>query len=1038
MHNKKFAKLKKVMVGLMVCCMIGASTTISKTITTYAAGKNVPQKPNISDEDFLGRWNVESNTWTVNPCINYSYGDNDKLKAVEDKVKIGRYEEAKEALLDYYRSINRKFPESSREIADDAKNEMFMEDIFTGIGYVAKATIPAGLQDHIVEIDMLNKVSSAASGSGKFSIYLMGRDKGDEAVFSSREGGNAPKLVITIGGVEKIVETNSDTYVRAGDKYSKQIFGKEDKLYVMDSGIPFDENSKKTYMEFDIKDAVASKDEITSAKLILYGHTTDGEEMRILVLNSEQVKVDETKKNWMNSNFRVLSFKGADHSYRNLPFFDGRPGVDKNYSSTQSRFWYYMSLIHKYKETGDEAYAKRFLEIMSLYYNTFGGGDLLLPIEDRGAGDSLNAGLRVDQTLSAYGSLLNSESMTPDKHMEFLKFLYDDAAYLSENNTFWTTHARNNNWGMNQTMGMVQVNYYMPEFKNTQMQLSEAAKRMEYMLGNLILDDYSYIEGTNGYPTGILTDLIEYKEKMDNLQYTIPESIDDKIHYFARYFMNCIDPNGWMAEYGDDHYTYSSVLLEQLLKVGICYNDKELIYVGSKGAEGTRPIHTSVTYPTGKFMVARSGWEKNDTFLFTNWRPYATHSHNDALNLTVNAYGRRLLVDTSDRSYNDEPISNWQRKSRQSHNVVEIDNTTAYQGWTSGVDNLSSSGSTMSSDGFDIINGTYTEKRETGDFSQNRNILFLKPLNFFVVSDYMTVPEGKHTYSQYWHMAPDAGIALTDKNSVESNYAEGGNIKIVQADANQLTATVKDGYYDNVTHKYVSYEQSVEGANAVYDTVIYPYETGNNVEVSAQRIELDVAETTASAVDITLTKPDHAVENGTYYISHEEAPKNRTFGEYVTDGKVAYVHKNADDTITFALLSNGKELNYQGKSLIKSSSVVDSMSLEYGDDTLAIDTHKGVLIENLTVYVPKTIKNVVFNGSKISFTKVGENEIKVLTGNETEEDQAKDSATIETTVETSVETGDPSSISIYVLLFSLSCMFMLSTFVVYHKKVNRK
>lgn len=408
-------KIKRVLVGCLVFSMM-----FQNVAPVLAKGANVTQKQrNATDEEFLGIWDTSKKAWKVSPSINYNY--NKALGTVEELVKKGQYDAAKEALLKYYRSVDRQIEASTREKPSYGQINMLMEDIYTGASPVGEITLPTTKKT--ITINVTPRVATAVKSSQDYlSFMLMGKNKNQEALFDSRETQNPPTLKLTVDGKPMSIVATSDTYVRAG-KYKDKNYGKEKMLYVEDSGVPFDDETKRTYVQFDLS-KLTPNSKITSASIQLNGCTTGKTEMELLVFNSEQVTVDEVKKTWSNAKTTVLSFKGGDGTYKNLSFFPLREGVDQQYHNTQSRFWYFMGLVGAYKEKKDERYAARFLEEIESYYSQFGGGDLLLPINTRTSNDTLNAGFRLDQTVAAYWGLLDSQSMTPDKHLQYLKFLH--------------------------------------------------------------------------------------------------------------------------------------------------------------------------------------------------------------------------------------------------------------------------------------------------------------------------------------------------------------------------------------------------------------------------------------------------------------------------------------------------------------------------------------------------------------------------------------------------------------------------------------
>ena len=926
----------------------------------------------LTDEELFGRWDLANSTWNLKGKMNYDY--NADLKKVEHHVKVGNYKEARDELSKYYKNkiVNeaKKAPKKApkKENVSSLSLDTFCDGIYSVICPICLISVPAN-EDFIL-VDLHSYICSKLSQNMRsISFLLMARYKGENlTVFNSREAGvNPPVLEITVDQQVKRYEACSDTYIRAG-KYEGDNFGKDKYLCVRDSGYPLDDNNMRSYLQFEMDDLSADS-AVTSAVLKLYGKNDSDQEMKLIVFESEQPVVRETEKTWLNSNIKVFSWQGNTES------FDWREpnGADNQWLNILMRFWRQMGLIAKYEKIGDAQYLKRFMEMLVSFIDQCGGGELNNE-HTISRNQSLNCGFRLHQLTNAFRVLSNSDVMDTDNCIKIIKFFWMEVEYLMSADTFWNSHAGLNNWGMNQTLGQLLVLIHFPEYQDWERWYSEIKKRMDYMVNNFILPDGAYVEATNGYPVSILSHLLFYKDLCEEKGYELPVGFDNKLIAFARFFMNCLEPNWWLTEYGDDHYRSSERLLKMLHTLGQMYDDQELLYAGSKGVEGKAPAQTSLYFPYGKLAVQRTSWDMDALFLFSNVRPYATHCHNDDLHITLHAYGRRLLVDTSDRSYNDEEISNWQRRRRGSHNVVDVDKKSVYVNWSTNTDKLAANGNMLSNTFFDLFSGYHQEEwSENEIMKQHRNVLFIKAAGFWIVSDYASVPPGEHEYYQNWHFDSHADIVIDEQSKKSySRYTQGSNLLIVPAEANEISSRIENGFIGSNPHKYISYRKQ-ENGDGTYDTILYPFRgTVDKNKIELHRIPLHVPLTTATCFEVSIKEPNH-MATGYYYHSYEDTLEIKEFGEFATDAMTVYIQTKCEKLEMLSLYA-ARYLEHKGKVLMKASKKLDNIGILWDKNRLEISS-SGNCIEDkgeITIRVQDTIREVIYNEEKIKYNQEGE------------------------------------------------------------------
>jgi hypothetical protein len=173
-------------------------------------------------------------------------------------------------------------------------------------------------------------------------------------------------------------------------------------------------------------------------------------------------------------------------------------------------------------------------------------------------------------------------------------------------------------------------------------------------------------------------------------------------------------------------------------------------YAASQGASGPKPTATIARYNAG-YLFVHSGWgerraEVDETTLATKWGPAPIiHGHADGLELTLSAWGSRLLVDPGRYAYGSSPYRTF-FKSRQAHDVVTVDGKT--WPWSAPSWLLSYA---QSSRYVDI------RLRTTGysGVTHTRRITYSRGLDYIIVEDRLTSTT-YHTYRQLWHLPEDA------------------------------------------------------------------------------------------------------------------------------------------------------------------------------------------------------------------------------------------------------------------------------------------
>jgi hypothetical protein len=275
-------------------------------------------------------------------------------------------------------------------------------------------------------------------------------------------------------------------------------------------------------------------------------------------------------------------------------------------------------------------------------------------------------------------------------------------------------------------------------------------------------------------------------------------------------------------------------------------------YAATRGARGTRPTRLISRYSAG-YLFVRSGWGVNrpltdETFMAVKYGRGATiHGHADGMELTLAAYGTRLLVDPGMYSYTPSAYRTF-FKGRSAHNIVTVDG----KAWTFSAP--SKLLSYRASDGYVDI------RMQTAGYSgvtHTRRITYSRPLNFILVEDRLSSATA-HSYRQLWHLMPDARPAVsgttlwtrrTKGNVVIRQLAGRPVIRIVTG----RTSPIQGWYAPSYGHKVAApvEEAVLRGSSVRFLTLILPGSGFRNAVVSGLRL-------TSTGYTVTVRIGSHA------------------------------------------------------------------------------------------------------------------------------------------------------------------------------------
>ncbi|MCI9626279.1 MAG: hypothetical protein HFI90_05795 [Clostridia bacterium] len=895
----------------------------------------------MSDETFFGVWNAEKETWTTKPVLCYERYDD--LSAVCAYAREGQYEQAKSALLDYYRTRKTKTDYVVKANYDyNLSAEAMNEKIFSFLQMdEAMGMVTVGPEWNYYVADLEPKARD--------TYFLLDADMdGSTVEIMSKEHPDMhpPVLEIEMDGVKRTYPVVADTYISAGDHKNRN-YGEEPILYAREAAgnadIPFGTNTARPYFRFNVGVLAGN---ITSVQLKFYARSTAGNKKLFVFDTSNENAFDEKELVWSKHYPQAFNFKETGYLWHTQNYCEGTWGVEYEWLHYCSRMYQVSWLIPRYLATGNELYAYRAIElVLSLYEQQQSG------IYPR----VLEGGWRTEYLTDLIFGALKSSSMTPEVFTALLKYAYQHTMDLRNDTGTWAS-----NWMSAIRVGYTRIFAYLPEMMQEEWWESAKQALQDLYSSKMLNDDGSYMESTSSYISGTIDEFqlaLELISAIDGPEDPYYQYILERYQLLTKYYFDMAMNYGSTTPYGDggraDIITFSK-------DANLFLPNPQFEFFATAGERGTEPDYTSILYPEKAIAFLRSDWHREGFSATINADFGGNHCHYDDLALDVYAYGTPLLIDAGNSSYSAGSLMSATRKKTISHNTIEIDGRDqAYA-----KENIPQKLELKTNRLFDFVDAGSDQIYD--GFSVNRKVLFLHN-SYWIVSDQIDAPEGAHTYRQAWH--PDAYNGLSvDKETLaaRTNFGHKANIQIVPADPETLSYGIYQNYMYagvEVNADYLQYYRTDVTGPQTFDTVLYPNKTGETTEVAVERVALNVPTNTASALEITMGS-----DTGYYYVSHEQQPRERTFGTYETDGQLAYTEKDYRGRRTVAALSGGKLLRENGNAVIESAEPLSDFGAQWNGTTLALFSSAKLPDTGVRIAAPSSVSKVTLNGKTIPFT----------------------------------------------------------------------
>ena len=506
-----------------------------------------------------------------------------------------------------------------------------------------------------------------------------------------------------------------------------------------------------------------------------------------------------------------------------------------------------------------------------------------------------------------------------------------------------------------------------PEFVESEAWRDMAISLFVAHLDRTVYPDGAHIEVCPGYHTGALHEFASTLQICRDRGIELPEWYAGKLEKMWDFIEALTKPDGTAPAIGDSGRRDTN----ELFREGAALFDRPDFEYLSDREKGKEPPFTSIRLPHANYLVMRTGWAPEDLYLLLDCAPFhaaqfaSGHSHADALNIIVYAYGKSLIMDPGSLGY-DHPQHIPYILRTHAHNAMAVD----------GMDSLGQDQGDptvldwVHTPGFDFAAGEADFPRAVCD-RHRREVFFVRG-EYWILHD-TALGTGTHTLERLFHFPAGSEVRIRpDDATTRVTVEDTAGILIVPVEGHRAAVErhagpmhtkggVEDAPYLSIGRKGT--------APAAFDTVLYPFRAEEEPSLRITRLSFDpeVPEHEACALRIeTGSVTDY------YAISHTQEGVRR-FGAFATDAHIAYVRRDASNGLVRVWMKEGTHIEERGRTLVKSSAREHAVEVAFDGQTVDV---RGDLIGRLSV-LASDAKSVRLNGNVVRLVREKEGYIRL-------------------------------------------------------------
>jgi hypothetical protein len=369
-----------------------------------------------------------------------------------------------------------------------------------------------------------------------------------------------------------------------------------------------------------------------------------------------------------------------------------------------------------------------------------------------------------------------------------VKSLAEQAAYLLK-------YPTSGNWLCMEANGMGHVGILFPEFKDAATWRDTAVERLYKELDNQVYLDGAQIELSTGYHYVSLGNFLGLAKVAQLNDIKLPQDYVGKLERMYAYGLWAMTPDRNLPPVNDAW----GANVPQTLREGfeLFPPRKDFQWIATDGKQGTPPDHTSHWFPWAGWAIMRSGWGREDNYLFFDVGPFGYgHQHEDKLAVDVWAYGARLIIDVGSYRYDTSAMRRYV-VGPWAHSIVFVDGQTQKRGGLGDtyVNKQPQTNPWFTTEAFDYCEGVYDNgfgpQREL-KVEHRRQVLFVKP-DYWVVLDTLTPPDqAEHNYWALFHLGSEEAQA-SERSTIRTMNADRANLQLIPLGEAPVQADVVKG-----------------------------------------------------------------------------------------------------------------------------------------------------------------------------------------------------------------------------------------------------
>ncbi len=623
-----------------------------------------------------------------------------------------------------------------------------------------------------------------------------------------------------------------------------------------------------------------------SLRLRIHSAAATGDRIT-LVAESDLAATSQADATLANTFEGVAMGNSINWHYSKLPRSD--PGFNNQMTARLNRFFYWNWLGKAYWSSGDEKYAQGWIAQMRDWitrnprvYGAYGNNSATW--------STIDVGIRsAEPWPNALFHFLSSPSLTADDAVLFLKSWIEHARHLLRITE--ERPEREGNWVTIECNALGQLALLLPECRESEHWLEVATARLLKEIDRQVYPDGAQKELASGYHLLTFDNFYALQELAVLNHRELPSGYLAGLEKMLAYGLGIMAPDGTLPPVND------SVCVDMLahLELGAeLFADETMRWAASRGMQGSPPSYGSVAFPYAGQYVMRSGWGREDAYLFFEAGPFGMgHQHEDKLNLLIYAGERRLLTEGGNADYDSSPARRYALSS-WAHNTVLVDGRGQRRRGRRdlNVNDSPQMNLWIDTPEFDAAAGVY--ENGYGDAREirarhERTVVFVKP-DYWVVVDRIAA-SAPHAYDILWHLA--AGEAEQDTETLAAWGTDSGrmNLLVTPVHSDALFLDIIRGredpmlgfapIFDMKPIPVLDYRLLATG-DATIVWILTPF-TGARPAVSA---------TTAERDGVLLVTIEHPSGGDELYLAAPNESRVLVPGETALRGSVALIRRN--------------------------------------------------------------------------------------------------------------------------------------------------